>query len=256
MLIGLLFFNIPRLSALVIKDSVVFNKISDIHTSRSFWKLTLVEDLGSYEPKVEFANKQLSILYFSLKTLHEKIRRGGKKHWIKNFDRLLVDYADLKDEFLELKNEYNELQKLEGGERELRRKRSLLPFIGSLTSFLFGTVSEDDLDSVKRNLKKLSLNQKTITHVLNESLSLMNISRNEIGDNRQKLNEAIGAINELNRDLKSIQIESKTQILELEHIVRIYLQSVSSFNRVKSNVAALFRHVRILQIHFNIESKS
>ena len=252
--IGILWFLSPIIRALVIKDSVVFNKVSNIHTSRSFWKLTLVEDLESYEPKLSLANGQLEVLYDALKTLHEKIRRAGKKHWVRSFERLLVDYTDLKGEFDELKNEYSELQKLEGGEKGMREKRSLLPFIGSLTSFLFGTVSEDDLRAVKRSLRTLSLNQNTLMHVMNESLSLLNISRNDIGENRHQLNEAIGAINDLNRDLKRIQMESKTQILELEHVVRVYLQSVASFHRVKSNVATLFRHVRILQIHFNMLS--
>ena len=135
--IGILWFLSPIIRALVIKDSVVFNKVSNIHTSRSFWKLTLVEDLESYEPKLSLANGQLEVLYDALKTLHEKIRRAGKKHWVRSFERLLVDYTDLKGEFDELKNEYSELQKLEGGEKGMRKKRSLLPFIGSLTSFFF-----------------------------------------------------------------------------------------------------------------------
>ena len=240
----LLLFS-PVISAVVIKDSVVFNKVSNIHTSRSFWKLTLVEDLESYEPKLSLAKGQLEELYNALATLHERIRRAGKKHWVRSFERLLVDYTDLKSEFDELRNEYNEIRKLEGGEKNRRSKRSLLPFIGSLTSFLFGSVSEEDLSAVKRSLKTLSINQETLTHVMNESLSLLNISRNDIGENRHKLNEVIGAISDLNRDLKRIQMESKSEVLELEHVLRIYLQSVESFHGVKSNVAALFRHVRI-----------
>ena len=39
-----------------------------------------------------------------------------------------------------------------------RNKRSLLP-LGGLFSFLFGTASEDDLNSIKANVKQLYQNQ-------------------------------------------------------------------------------------------------
>ena len=252
--IGLWWYFYSIMEALVIRESVVFDKISTIHTSRSFWKLTLVEDLESHKPKLELANKQLMVAFAVFQSLQEQVRRSGKQRWIQSYDELLIDFKDLKREFDELRHEYNEIQKLENSGKVPRIKRSILPFIGHLTSILFGTVSEDELESVKRNLEQLSNNQETLTHVLNESLSLVNTSRNEIGENRKKLNEAIGTINQLNRDLKRIQANSNTRVLELEHIVRIHLQSLTVLNRIKSNVAAMFRQFRVLQIHFNMLS--
>ena len=252
--IGLWWYFYSIMETLVIRESVVFDKIATIHTSRSFWKLTLVEDLESHKPKLDIANKQLMVVFAVFQSLQEQVRRSGKQQWIQSYDELLIDFKDLKREFDELRQEYSEIQKLESSGKAPRIKRSIMPFVGRLTSILFGTVSEDELESVNRNLKRLSNNQETLTHVLNESLSLMNISRNEIRENREKLNQAIGTINQLNRDLKRIQVNSNTRILELEHIVRIHIQSRTVLNRVKSNVAAMFRQFRILQIHFNMLS--
>ena len=249
-LIGLMCFIFSKTVTLVLKDSVVFNKISEIHTSRSFWKLTLVEDLENYTPKLDLVNRQLIRLFDELKTLRSKVKNGGETKWANSYDRLLVDYQDLRSDFDELSNEFDELRKLEDNPN-LRKKRSLLPFIGRLTSFLFGTVSESDLSTVKKNLKTLANNQQELTHVLSESLTMLNISRKEIGENRNKLNEAIAAIRELNLDLKTIQANSNTKILELEQVVRVYLQSRAAFNRAKTNVAMLFRHLRTFQIQLN-----
>ena len=94
----------------------------------------------------------------------------------------------------------------------VRKRRSLLPFIGDITSFLFGTVTGSDLNSVKRNLKLLSNNQQKLTHVMSESLTMLNVSRNEIGENRNKLNEVITAIRQLNVDLKIIQENNDKKI--------------------------------------------
>ena len=52
----------------------------------------------------------------------------------------------------------------------IRTKRSVLPFVGNAFSFLFGTVSEDDLYTIRRNVKTLITNQKNIIHVTKEFL--------------------------------------------------------------------------------------
>ena len=48
----------------------------------------------------------------------------------------------------------------------VRQRPSLLPFIGSALSFLFGTVSESDLSSIRNNVKLLSQNQNKLFHVV------------------------------------------------------------------------------------------
>ena len=57
-----------------------------------------------------------------------------------------------------------------------RHKRSLLPF-GSLFSVLFGTADQNDLDSVKADIKQLYQNQMNQTNVLNDVISITNVSR-------------------------------------------------------------------------------
>ena len=150
-----------RINAFVIIDRVVFRKITDIHSGRSYWKLTLIEDLTRYAPTLTQVDEQLHILQTALKASHADILTDIEKHWTNDYDRLMVDFRDLKADFHELWKAYQELEKLEDGGRpsDRRAKRSLLPFIGSLTSFLFGTVSKGDLNAVKKNMNKLSNNQ-------------------------------------------------------------------------------------------------
>ena len=71
---------------------------------------------------------------------------------------------------------------------QTRSKRSLLPIVGKALSFLFGTVSEDDLQSIKSNINKLAANQKKISHVVEESLTLLNDTREHVIQNRQAIN--------------------------------------------------------------------
>ena len=101
--IGLWWYFYSIMETLVIRESVVFDKIATIHTSRSFWKLTLVEDLESHKPKLELANKQLMVAFAVFQSLQEQVRRSGKQQWIQSYDELLIDFKDLKREFDELR---------------------------------------------------------------------------------------------------------------------------------------------------------
>ena len=64
-------------------------------------------------------------------------------------------------------------------------KRSLLP-LGGLFSFLFGTADQSDVDSLKADVKQLYDNQVDQTQILDEIVTITNISRGLINENRLK----------------------------------------------------------------------
>lgn len=84
-----------------------------------------------------------------------------------------------------------------------------MPIVGKTLSFLFGTASEEDLNFIKRSVQNLSQNQKQITHVLEENISILNVTRIQVAENRK-------AINELLTGLKTIdfKLENITRTLE------------------------------------------
>ena len=67
-----------------------------------------------------------------------------------------------------------------------RFKRSLLP-LGGLVSFLFETADQSDVDSLKADVKQLYDNQIDQTQILHEIVTINNISRGLINENRLKL---------------------------------------------------------------------
>lgn len=68
----------------------------------------------------------------------------------------------------------------------------MLPIIGKAMRFLFGTLSEEDIGSIKSNIRVLAENQNKISHVLTENLSILNVTRIEVSQNRQAINSLIG----------------------------------------------------------------
>ena len=76
-----------------------------------------------------------------------------------------------------------------------REKRSLLPFVGQAFSFLFGTISEADIENVRRGLADLYSNQQDIVHILEEQMSILNVSRVQIAENRQAILNLVICVN-------------------------------------------------------------
>ena len=83
-------------------------------------------------------------------------------------------------------------------------KRSLLPF-GCLFGFLFGTSDQADLNAIKADVKQLYQNQIDETNVLNDIISIMNVSRGLTNENIKKINNIIDTIISLNKTLRLIE---------------------------------------------------
>ena len=66
-----------------------------------------------------------------------------------------------------------------------------------MMSFLFGTISKSHSDDVRRSIIDLSQNQQDIIHVLEEKMTILNVSRVQISENRD-------AILDLNASIFSI----------------------------------------------------
>ena len=72
--------------------------------------------------------------------------------------------------------------------------RSLIPIIGNGLSYLFGTVAESDLNTICSSVSRLAESQEEIAHVVDEFISVINITRVEMSGNRQALNKIIGSL--------------------------------------------------------------
>ena len=81
-------------------------------------------------------------------------------------------------------------------------------------NFLFDTITESDLSSIKNNIRTLSEN-------LAENLSLLNVTRLEVSQNRQAIKKCLHSI-DLKHDNITEAIEG--QLKELETFVQLYVQ--------------------------------
>ena len=75
-----------------------------------------------------------------------------------------------------------------------RVQRSLIPIIGKGLNFLFGTATESDLKTIHNNVDRLAKNQEEMAHIIDENISVINVTRVEMSENRQAINKINGSL--------------------------------------------------------------
>ena len=98
---------------------------------------------------------------------------------------LRVEVDLLTDTYKSVHDNFDEYQTL--SVKSQRDQKSLIPITGQLMSTVFGTVSEKDLENINRNIKSLASNQKQIMHDLDVSLSVLNLTRMQVTENRRSI---------------------------------------------------------------------
>ena len=90
-------------------------------------------------------------------------------------------------------------------------KRSLIPIIGKGLNYLIGAATESDLNTICSSISRLTKSQEEVVHVVDEYISVINITGVEMSENRQALNKIIGSLANLDVKLGNI-----TEALEKE----------------------------------------
>ena len=85
-------------------------------------------------------------------------------------------------------------------------------------------MSEKDLDNINRNIKALATNQKQIIHDLDVSLSVLNLSRMQVTENRRPIMDLIIVVQKLDRNILNFLQAFSAQFLRPEQFVHTYLQ--------------------------------
>ena len=85
-----------------------------------------------------------------------------------------------------------------------RPKRSILPAVGNLMSFLFGVSTEENVNRLRKSIINLQHVNDQVVHVVSDSLTLINKSNEEIRINRNALRKITNATSAIQREFQNI----------------------------------------------------
>ena len=201
-------------------------------------------DLNQYVTVMSTVGENINHLLGVIRTVVENRAPGS--------NGLVNDFRGLSNELETLRETYFGVNARLAAYHALhpRNKRSLVPFIGQAFSFVFGTVSEGDLGAIRRNLHILRINQVELAHFVQESLSLINVSRARITENRQPLNLIVSDMGAINEQIANLTQKLDNRIFQLETL----LQLDGLVKEIKQSFQKALIYVKHLQLQLNMLS--
>ena len=121
-----------------------------------------------------------------------------------------------------------------------RQRRGIINAGGSLLNILFGTVTEDELREVKKQLDLARQESKIANHQINSLVSVINQSRMAEQENRQR-------INDLTSELKLFQTHQDRNIASFNGLQNAVLLD-ETLSLMEATEALLYREMHQLEI--------
>ena len=127
-----------------------------------------------------------------------------------------------------------------------RNKRALLP-LGGFFKSLFGAASNKDVQKIKKAVQNLAKRQNNQGALLFEALSLINITRVNVEDNRHAINDLIDATNYLLERTKEIK-HIKDELNALRTFVIAYSELNLTVTELRDNINKFRSHLENLEL--------
>ena len=233
-------------------ENVVFQKTNEVFINDAKWSVTFVHDLRPFQKLINQIKNDLVHTDEIVKTITNFYESSNMTGYVETFKSLHIEVDLLTDTYNSVYDNFAEYQSLSVNGH--RSQRSLIPIIGQLMSTLFGTVSENDLENINRNIKALAGNQKQIIHDLDVSLSVLNLTRMQVSENRRSIMDLIIVVQSLDRKIFDLQQVFSAKFVRLEQFVHTYLQFQMILDEIKQTTQDAVFYLESLKSELNMLS--
>ena len=237
-------------NGLFTSENVIFQKANEIFTNDAHWYVTFVHDLKPYQGLINKISHDINSTNEIVQAVKDIYRKRNFYVYAETFKSLQIEADLLTDIYQSIYRTFENYKILHNG----KHKRSLLPFVGQLMSSLFGTVSENDLENINRNIDILADNQEKIVHDLKMSLSILNMTRVQVSENRRSIMDLIICVQKLDDKILELQHSVEEHFTRLEQFVHTYLQFKMIFDEIKLAVQNAIFYLENLKSELNILS--
>ena len=188
-------------------ELVLFQPILAVYPTRHSWIISTHINLGTLNKPMHMFNRQKNV-----REMISKLRNHPDDA-IEPLQPLQVELDNLHSLFMAYKPVFSsatsilQMQPTFDGKPippSGRKKRSLLPFLGSALKWLTGTANTKDIKHIKKRISSLietHENQwKTMVHIV----SILNLTRYETQVNRQQINVILKELTKSNEDIRAL----------------------------------------------------
>lgn len=234
----------------MISENVIFQKTNEIYTNDAQWYVTFVHDLKPYQGLINKIKGDIDSTKGIVQTIQYDYDKVKLNEYAETFKSLKIEADLLSDTYQSIYRTFEDYKVLHKGND--KSKRSVLPFVGQLMSTLFGTISENDLENINRNIDVLAENQEQIVHDLDMSLSVLNMTRLEVSENRRSIMDLVVCVQKLDRKIYKLKTSFEEKFTRLEQFIHTYLQFQMIFDEIKLTIQNAIFYLENLKSELNM----
>ena len=249
--IWLLFFVTSAGS--LMHENVFFHRMGGFSMSRSKWLVSFVIELSTYERFLDRFTRDINkVAIMTDKVLNatgtpgHSILRNDYKIVLDGMRGDILFVEGVHADILEIFSDYRLLKETDG---QSRRKLKIFSFIGDIMGELCGVMHHDDINGIQRNMHKFAANQDTLMHVVEESISVLNVSRMEIKENRQRLNDLLLLISSVEDKFINISDQLEKEIREVNTALILF----SMLNTLIGELKLALSRSMCFYVHFQMQ---
>jgi len=219
-------------------ESVVFQHVDEIFSSISSWILTSSVDFTPYLENINKIQDYANIV--KLHAMDQKNFLTERKYLrlmqltIDDMDTLMGEIANIYDETAHLVGQLTDKPNATS-EGTSRNKRSLLPF-GGLFHFLFGTGDQKDINRLKSQVKTIYQNQLNQQKVIADVISITNVTRGLVNENREMINRMTAALSAIRETLVTVG-ETFVPLYRARRFLQIFAEYSIHQGRIRALLA-------------------
>ena len=233
----------------IIHENVVFYKINDITSTRAEWHISFVQDLQPFRfflSRVAADIEQIANVTEVMLDHYSGPRQQSFTNTLKN----------LRDEIESLDGVLNGIFQNYADFKSLgsKAKRSILSIVEKIMFFMFGTLPESQLEYVRHAINELSKNQVDIFHLLEEQMSVLNVSRAQINENRMAILDLVKCVNLFDIRIRELTEAIQEKFERVETFVNVYAQMDLIIGGIKDAILLANFYLENLRLELNMLS--
>lgn len=211
-LLGALSLDIGNgLTITPLPDGIAVKRNLAVKIKRAEWRLTLTLDNPNPE-MVTALFREVHLFQRMIEVVPGNLSRVSRKsYWLSEVKRVKETIRTLTPK---------------------RTSRAVLGIIGQISRDLFGTATESEIASLNTKIHQNRFALQQTVHFQNELLTIVNVTKMEMFENRKTLNSIINATTEIRNTITSLQKSAKWD-----------LQALMTYNMIQEKMSLIRRHV-------------
>ena len=225
------------------QQHVFVENVTPAFKTKGRWVVTFIDDFNYLKDHVQRIKSNFGevIRLCSLVRASMSVSEYHQESYVSALDMLFWEAKDMRTDII------SKADKLFSNLLDLnhhRSKRALLP-LGNLFKFLIGVSSEEDVEKIKQQVNQLAISQENIVHSVKDSLTVINLTRSEIADNRNAINELIDTTRSMNIHVENVSSEILSILLPMHKFITAYMHlksCISELEYLSGKITPPFRY--------------